>query len=336
MKHHILASALLLAATSTGPAQSTETSRKVFEGAAPKMQLTGKIVARVNGSALTDRDLLREMYAIFPYARQHNGTFPQAMEADIRRGALKMIEFEELVYQEAVRRKMTVAPARLRQAENTFIHQFHTADQYRAYLTAECLGQRKVLRAKIRRSLLIEDLLKAEVADKSAASLAEVRAYYLKHPEKFRLAESFAIQTISTMPAKVDAAQVQQARKRAEEALRQARGTKTYEEFGMLAEKISEDDYRVVMGDHKLVDRSHLPPEILSVAGKMQPGQVSDIIQVDLVYTIVRLNSHVPAGLRTFAEIKDSLREYLRRQNEERLRSSLNTRLRETAKIEEL
>ena len=30
---------------------------------------SGKPVARVNGSVLTDRDLLREMYIIFPYAR---------------------------------------------------------------------------------------------------------------------------------------------------------------------------------------------------------------------------------------------------------------------------
>ena len=75
-------------------------------------------VARVNGAVLTDHDLLREMYAIFPYARQHNGAFPKAMEADIRRGALKMIEFEELVYQEAQRRHMSIAPERL--AAGTF------------------------------------------------------------------------------------------------------------------------------------------------------------------------------------------------------------------------
>ncbi len=64
-------------------------------------------MARVNGAVLTDRDLLREMYAIFPYAKQHNG-FPKAQEAAIRQGALEMIIFEELVYQEAVRRKLTI------------------------------------------------------------------------------------------------------------------------------------------------------------------------------------------------------------------------------------
>jgi len=28
------------------------------------------------------------MFTIFPYARQHNGGFPKAMEEDIRKGAL--------------------------------------------------------------------------------------------------------------------------------------------------------------------------------------------------------------------------------------------------------
>src|ERR1700739_1888441 len=77
----------------------------------PAPQISDKPVARVNGAVLTDRDLLREMFAIFPYAKQHNG-FPKAQEAAIREGALEMIIFEELVYQEARRRKLTISKAR--------------------------------------------------------------------------------------------------------------------------------------------------------------------------------------------------------------------------------
>ena len=76
------------------------------------LQVTGKPVVRVNGAVLTDRDLLREMFALFPYAKLHNG-FPKKQEAEIRQGAMQMIIFEELVYQEAVRRKMTIAPERI-------------------------------------------------------------------------------------------------------------------------------------------------------------------------------------------------------------------------------
>lgn len=335
MKNQFIASALLLLASASLAAQ-TPVSHSVFQKQAT-LQVTGKAVARVNGTELTDRDLLREMYAIFPYARQHNGAFPEAMEADIRKGALKMIEFEELVYQEAVRRKMTILPERLNKAEQDFRRQFHTPEQYQTFVKTECQGQSKVLRARIRRSLLIEDLLRAEVDNKSTVTPAAAKAYYQKNIEIFRVPESFAIQTISVMPpSKATAEQLKEARKRADIALHEAKATKTYEDFGLLAERMSEDDFRVVMGDHKLLDRAKLPPQIISAVEKMQPGQVSDLIQIDQVYTIVRLNTHVPAGIRNYADIKDGLQQYLRRQNVERLRSGLNASLRKNAKVEEL
>lgn len=297
---------------------------------------TGRAVARVNGAVLTDRDLLREMYAIFPYARQHHGSFPKAMEPDIRRGALKMIEFEELVYQEAVRRKMTIASARLDKAEVDFRQHFPNPGMYQMYLKSECKGSEQILRAKIRRSLLIDDLLKIEVADKSAVSVAQARAWFEKHPEQFRIPESYAIQTISAMaPANPTAEQLKEAHQRAENYLPQARSTTNYEQFGLLAEKISEDDYRVMMGDHQLVEAAKLPAQILAAVRKMQPGQVSSIIQVDRVFTIVRLNKHVPAGMRKFADVRDALRQQLQRQNVERLRAELNHLLRKGARIEE-
>ncbi|MFY9661435.1 MAG: hypothetical protein WAJ97_12485, partial [Terriglobales bacterium] len=63
---------------------------------ASALQVTGKAVVKVNGAELTDRDLLREMFALFPYAKLHGG-FPKKQEPEIRQGALQMIIFEELV-----------------------------------------------------------------------------------------------------------------------------------------------------------------------------------------------------------------------------------------------
>ena len=257
----------------------------------------GRPVARVNGAVLTDRDLLREMYTIFPYARQHNGSFPRAMEPDIRRGALRMIEFEELVYQEALRRKMTIPRARLDRAEISFRQQFPKPEMYETFLNTECKGSREVLRAKIRRSLLIDDLLKIEVTDKAGVSVAQAKAWFEAHPAQFRIPESYAVQTISAMPSQAAAEQFKEARRRAENDLREAKATNSYQQFGLLAEKISEDDYRVMMGDHRLVPATELPPEILAVVRKMPPGQVSGIVQVGQVFTIVRLNEHIPAGM---------------------------------------
>ena len=345
----LLAAGLLLAAALPAQGQPQKAQPAVATastgGYAP--QPLAKPVARVNGLVLTDGDLLREMYAIFPYAKQHNGTFPRAMEADIRRGALKMIEFEEMVYQEAKRRQMTIAPERLAKAEKQFRDHFSSEQEFREFLQAETNGSRSALRTKIARSLLIEDFLKLEVTDKSVVSLAETRDYYQKHPERFKLPESYRLQTITVMPPVRPSPkqpnpppptpeQLVQMRARAEDALRQAKATKNYEEFGMLAEKISEDDYRVMMGDHRTVQAAQLPPAILGAASKMQPGQISELILAENAYTIIRLNAHTPARLPSFDEVSKGLRAQLTQQKTETLRHELDARLRKNAKIEEL
>src|SRR4051794_28638418 len=99
---------LLLASTASAQLATSHAPAAVGKQATAKApgeevvapRVTDKAVAKVNGVALTDRDLVRMEYAIFPYARQHGG-MPKTMEPQIRQGALDMIIFEELVYQDA-------------------------------------------------------------------------------------------------------------------------------------------------------------------------------------------------------------------------------------------
>ena len=302
----------------------------------PVRPVMDKPVVRVNGTELTDRDLLREMLTIFPYARQHNG-FPKGEEAKIRMGALKMIEFEELVYQEAERRGMSIPPAKLQSAYSDFRAQFPSDEMFNEYLKAEMKGSRQLLRKQILRSLLIDALLKQEVADKSKVTLAEAKAYYAKNPDLFRYPETFSIQTISIMPYEKAADDVKKgAKKRAEDAWQKAKASKSYEEFGLLAEKVSEDDFHVNMGDHHAVDREKLPTEIVRAAQAMQAGQVSELMQLGSFYTFFRLNAHTPAGRYTFEQVKDKLIQNMQREKSEQLRAALDKKLRQNAKVQEL
>jgi parvulin-like peptidyl-prolyl isomerase len=298
------------------------------------LQVSDKPVARVNGVVLTDRDLLREMYAIFPYAKQHNG-FPKAEEAAIRQGALEMIVFEELVYQEAGRRKLTIPAAQLNRAEADFRTQFHSPDEYQQFLKSEMQGSEQRVRQQIKRSLLIEQVLRTDVEDKSAVSIAEVQTYYAKNVARFQQPESFSFQSISVVPPlKPTPDQAKQALKKAQDALQKAKTTKSYQDFGLLAEAVSEDDFRVNMGDHKSVGREKLPPQIVKAFQSMQSGQVSGLIQIESAYTIVRLNSHTPARKQPFAEVKDGLKTELNKAKYEKLRSGLAKQLRAKAKVE--
>ncbi len=334
----ILAVAVLAASAQVAShAPTTVASAKPAQSAfasTPPLQVTDKPVARVNGAVLTDRDLLREMFSIFPYARQHNG-FPKGQEAAIRQGALEMIIFEELVYQEAERRKLIVPEAKLKQAEADFRTQFSSPDEYQQYLQTEMHGSEQQARQQIKRSLLIEQVLKTDVEAKSAVTSAEVQAYYEKNGARFQQPESFNFQSISVVPPlKPTPEQAKNALKKAQDALQKAKATKNYQDFGLLAEAISEDDFRVNMGDHKSVGREKLPPQIVKAFQGMQAGQVSGLIQIESAYTIVRLNAHNPARKQPLAEVKNDLKTELQKAKYEKLRSGLAKQLRAKAKIE--
>lgn len=349
MRYQLPACVLLLAALSVAPviaqvashapttvAKQPAPATKTQAAQPSAIQVSDKPVAKVNGTVLTERDLVREMYAIFPYARQHSG-FPKAQEASIRQGALQMIIFEELVYQDAERRKLTVSADKIDRAEAEFRGQFSSPGEFQQYLQSEMHGSHQQLRENIKRSLLIEQVLKTDVQNKSAVSVAEARAYYDKNPGKFEHGESFNFQLISILPPRnASADQNKEGKKRAEDALKQAKATKSYEEFGLLAEKISEDDFRVNMGDHKNVDRDKLPPQVVKALLSMKVGQVSDLIPVENAYTIIRLNGHTPAGKASFESVKVQLQTDLQKQKYEQLRAGLDQKLRSSAKVEVL
>jgi hypothetical protein len=333
-KHSIFG--LLLLACAAAGAQVASHAPTVFTPPPAPGQPTGKPVALVNGSVLTDTDLIREEYAIFPYARQHSG-LPKELAPQIRNGAMKMIIFEELVYQEALRLKMTVSTVKMQRAEADFHKQFSTPEEFNDLFQSEFHGSEQLLQEKIRRSLLIEALLQNEVENKSAVTPAEVRAFYDKNTPRFLHPETYTFQTISVLPPpKANASQLAEGRKRIDDALRQAKATKTAEQFGMLAEKVSDDDYHVMMGQHKPLPTDQLAPQVLKSLAAMKPGDVSDVIQIEQAYTIVRLGEHTPAGKAKFEDVKASLEKELHESKTNQLRSALDKRLRQNAKIEEL
>jgi peptidyl-prolyl cis-trans isomerase SurA len=259
------------------------------------------------------------------------------MEADIRQGALNMIIFEELLYQEAKRRKLPVPAKQLLKAELAFRKQFPDKTVYDQYLKIEFSGSAKVLREKIRRSLLIEQMLKTEVKQKSIVTQAAAKQYYDRNPKQFEHGESFSIQTISIIPPENPSKAVQdEARAKIKDALRLARNTKDKREFGLLAEQISDDDWRLKLGDRGVMPATSLPPEVVKAAGTMKPGQVSEIVQLGRAYVVFRMNAHTSAGKTSFVEVKKTLQSDLQKQKVNERRGELNKQLHQGANIEVL
>lgn len=334
--------AMVLAGVSVASAQaplasSHSTTRPAVpaQAAATSPATPSKAVVRVNGAVLTDRDLKREMYAIFPYAQQHSGGFPKDMEPQIRKGALDMIVFEELLYQEAKRRNVVIPAAQITKAETALRKQFPTTKAYKDFLSAEMGGSGAALREKIRRSMLIEKMLKTEVTAKAKVTPVEARAYYDKNPKLFDRQESFTIRTISILPPKTSTPDAKkEAKAKITDILRLTKETKTSDEFGRIAEQVSEDDWHVMGGLRQPAEAKQLPPEVVLAARNMKPGDVSNIIQLGDAYVVFRLEAHKLPGKVSFDEVKERLQKEMQQQKTQEIRAALGNKLRSGAKIE--
>jgi foldase protein PrsA len=343
MKHQFITGALILAMASGAVAQMATSHTRTTPAPAPQAaplpvapQGPARPVVRVNGTVLTSVDLLREMYALFPYAKLHNG-FPKDQEPGIRQGAMGMIVFEELVYQDAKRQKMSIAPERISREVRKFRKEFKSQAEFNDFLKAEMDGSEATLRQKIERSLLIQAVLKSQVEDKSVVTLNDARLYYAQHPKEFEHGESFTLQTISIIPPpNANPETVKETGPQAQAIYEQAKATKSYKDFGLLAEKQSDDDYRVDMGVRKEVAAEKLPPEIVKALRGMKPGEVSGLIHLGTAYTILRLDSHTMPGKKKFEAVKAELIPRLEKEKYEKLRVALDSRLHKNAKIENL
>jgi peptidyl-prolyl cis-trans isomerase C len=164
---------------------------------------------------------------------------------------------------------------------------------------------------RLRRTLAINQLWNAEVKSKSVVTDVDLRNYYQTNQKRFVRPESVSLQSISFMfPKDLTPESKEKTRKRASEELPKAKAAKNYEEFGLLAEKVSEDPWKVMMGDHKLVHRGEVDPQF-EVIYSMKPNETTGLIESSEGFHILRVNEHQAPRQMTFSEIKDRLRKDL-------------------------
>ena len=267
-----------------------------------------KAVARVNGSAITERDLRDEMQTIFPYYAIHGGKVPAKYEGEIRNRALNELIEQELVYQAAKRVGLVVSPTETRQVMREAQSRFSSRAEYVGWATHE-YGSTTAFEERVRRGILIQRMWKRSVTNRVQVGDAEVRAFYATNKGKFVRPERISLQTISVkFGHQATGAQKEEARKGALELLAKARAAKTYMQFGLLAEQYSQDEYRVMLGDRGWVHKGTFDERIEKAISRMKDGEVSDPIELNESYMIVRLNKHEAQKQLTYQEIREKVR----------------------------
>lgn len=304
--------------------------------ATPPAADLAKAVARVNGIAIAERDVREQMQRLFPYYAIHGGKVPEKYQTEIRRKAIDQMVMDELIYQEAKRQGTTVGPVTTQSLLRQAKARFNSAAEYQAY-AKDTYGSVANFESRIRRAAIIAKFQHNEIELKAKVAEAKVREVYEKNSKAFLRPESVWLQTISIMlPENPSAEQRKMARARIEELLPQARATKSFDEFGLLAERVSEDDYRVMMGDNKWIHTVGLPPAVEKAVKPLPPGQVSGIVELPNAYVIFRANERRPQKQMTYAEVHDRLRDQLQDAMRKHKWETMQAKLRKAARVETL
>jgi parvulin-like peptidyl-prolyl isomerase len=295
-----------------------------------------RVVTRVNGVGITERDVAEQSMQLFPYYAIHGGKVPDKYQAEIRQKAIQQLIDDELIYQAAKRHGSVIPPATMQDVMRQARRRFPTRKEYEEYAKAQ-YGSVENFERRIRRAVLIADYRHREIDLKAKFSDAQLRDIYAKNKKSFLRPESVWLQTITVnLPANPSAEQRELVRKRIAEIMTQVKATKSYEDFGMLAEKVSEDEYRVMMGDHKWVHLVGLPAELSQAIAPLQPGQTSGIVDSPGGLVILRVNERRPQKQMEYSEVRDQLRQQVENGARQQRAEQLRQELRKGARIESL
>ncbi len=320
------------AMSAPAPGGAAAASNGVGSPAKPPLTL----IARVNGVALTEAQLDEEMEHLFPYYAIHGGRVPAGAEAEIRQKATHDLVLHELVYQEARRRNLQVPPLTWQKRLRQIRQGFPSRQAYEAAATKK-YGSVAAYERSLRRVMLVEQLWDAEVTRKSVVTTQAARTYYQSHKAQYIRPEAVWLQTISiNFPSTATAEQKQEAHKIAEQTLVKAKAAKNREEFGTLAEQLSQDDWRVMMGDHGWVHRGTMTPDLEKTLFSMKPGETSGVVESSTGYIILRANGCQPKRQMTFSEMSKSIREHMETERREKRSKEFEQLLRSKAEVQML
>ena len=284
-----------------------------------------QVVARVNGVELRGATLNDYVEAVLPDFSFHGKVQPAKLN-EYRRAALDRMVLHELIYQEGVRRRVAIPPARVDSEVALMRGRFRSPEAFQHALSEHGLTLDQ-LRAHIQRSLVIAAVVRRDITSRAVVTNQEVLAYYRKNLPRFHEPEVVHLREISIPPGPLGA-------KQAGDVRAQAAAKNTSDQFDLLASRYSKDDYRVMGGDLGWIHRGGMDPDLEKTAFALHPGQLSPVIQTKTGFYLLRLEAKRPARLVPFSEMKDKIRAQLLAEKRKQLSDALRARVSKNSKIE--
>ena len=296
------------------------------------------------GLKVTDADLRQELQsgswgaALFPNGQFIGETaYEDFVMKNLRMG---VSQFEDAMKQELLMRKLrslieagvTVSPDEVKDyylTENVKVKleyavispddvmkQIHPSEaELRAYFDQNKNRYKDAIPEQRRAKYVVVDT--AKVADKMPVTRDDLMRYYNDHRDQFRVQDEVNVRHILiATPDPKNTAQVAEARKKAEDVLKQV---KAGGDFAALAKKYSDDpgskDQGGALG---WIGRGRTVKEFEQAAFALNKGETSGLVQSPFGFHIIRLDDKRTAHQQTFDEVKSQIEPIVKQQKAQR------------------
>jgi len=307
-----------------------------------------KIVAKVNGTKLTSDLLKREMIAYRLLASRQRETMGTTDEEKVAQGLLMKAIDDELIYQQGLKQSINIDSATIDRELNHIQSQFPGKKLFLTALAAQGLTF-DILKQKIKKTLVKEEFIRANIASKVQVPDDKVKYFYNQNSETFMKPESFKVSHIFvTIPAKGDGkADSPKDRAKAKDILdwvkhesrnkinQASLALKNGKSFESVAKVFSEDPMTASKGgDLGFIMKNQTLPEISKSMLKLKLGEVSNVITSSLGFHIIQLNNKKESHILPLEEVESEILNHLLKLETEIQLKKYLADIRKTSKIE--
>lgn len=287
-------------------------------------------VARVGSASITRKELDRAFSVLVAQNRIQAGSTPQEIE-NARKAALEQLIFAELLYQQG----LISPPADLDKQVEFKMSQnkakFASAAEFETALQESGITE-KELAGISRKDIVISSYIETKIAPTITVSDEEIRKFY--DDNKSELAEEPQVKA-SHILVGVDAAATPeakaQAKEKAEAILKELKGGK---DFAAAAKADSTCPSKEQGGDLGFFGRGQMVPAFEEAAFALKPGEISEVVETQFGYHIIKLMEKKEATPPNFDELKEKIAEFLKGQKTQKAVFDYVTKLRKEAKVD--
>jgi peptidyl-prolyl cis-trans isomerase C len=249
----------------------------------------------------------------------------------LRKDILEELISAELLYQESKKRDLGDLEREIDKQFEGIKKAFSSDNEFKKLLKQRGITETDI-KEDIKKGTYISKFLEKEVYTGIDISETDKKAEYARNKERLAVPEhARASHILIKVPATAGRKDKSKARKKIEGLRKKAL---TGEDFAKLAKENSEDSSGSNGGDLGYFKKGDMVKPFEDAAFSMENGEISDVVETQFGYHIIKLTDKKPAHTLTYDEVERDIKNFLLKRRQREALNNLVNELREKADIE--